>query len=116
LLGSVPVILLARPLALATTLGALALLFAGMEAFARRRLLSFMASAALMLVVGAAFVAIVELSQRYWAVAISAIFGIAALALLVGNLGDIRHGWQRGGSMGEQTGEPAVGERDQQSP
>jgi hypothetical protein len=116
LLASVPVILLARPLALATTLGALALLFAGMEAFARRRLLSFMASAALMLAVVAIFVVIVELSQRYWTVAISAVFAIAALVLLVGNLGDIRHGWQRGGSIGEQAGEPGAGESDEQSP
>ncbi len=116
LLGLVPVILLARPLALVATLGAVALLFAGMEAFARRRLLSFMASAALLLAVVATFAAIVELSQRYWKPAISAVFAIAALVLLVGNLGDIQHGWQRGGSMGEQAGEPAPGESDEQSP
>jgi hypothetical protein len=101
LLASVPVILLARPVAWGPMLAGEALLFTGVEAFARRRLVSFAGSVAILLAVAAAFLAIVELSQKYWAWAISAVFAIAALVLLVGNLGDVRHGWRRGGSMGE---------------
>jgi hypothetical protein len=105
LLASVPVILLARPLAWGTTLAALALVFAGAEAFARRRLLSFVASSALLLAIAAIIVAIVELSQQYWAVAVSLVFAVAAGVLLVGNLGDLTHGWRRGVTVGEETGE-----------
>lgn len=101
LLASVPVVLLARPLAWGAMLAAEVLVFGGVEAFARRRLVSFAGSVALLLAVAAAFVAIIELSQKYWAWAISAVFAIAALVLFRGNLGDLGHGWLRGGSMGE---------------
>jgi hypothetical protein len=111
LLASVPVILLARPLAWSTMLAVEALLFTGVEAFARRRLVSFAGSVALLLAVAAAFVAIIELSQQYWAWAISAVFAIAALVLLFGNLGDLGHGWRRGGSMGEDPREDQLAEK-----
>ncbi len=114
LLASVPVILLARPLAWGATVVALALLFAGMEAFARRRLLSFLASSALVLAVAAICVVLVELGPDYWKVAISLVFAAAAFLLLMGNLGDVGHGWRRGGSIGEGSGERAAEERDEE--
>ncbi len=101
LLALVPVVLLARPLAWLTTIGAAALLFVGIEAFARRRFLSFMASALLVAAIVVAAVAIVRLGHQYWKYVLAAIFGIAALALLTGNIGDLRHGWQQGGAMGD---------------
>jgi hypothetical protein len=111
LLASVPVILLARPLAWASTLATLAVLFAGAEAFARRRLLSFVASAALLLGGIAILLALVELTQRHWAVAVSLVFGIAALLLLIGNLGDLTHAWRRGMPVGADSGERARDDR-----
>jgi peptidoglycan/LPS O-acetylase OafA/YrhL len=116
LLASVPVILLARPLAWGTTLVALALLFGGFEAFARRRLLSFVASTALLLGTAAACVAIVVLSQQYWALAISVAFALAALMLLLGNVGDLAHGWRRGGPLEAQTEERSAAELADGSP
>jgi hypothetical protein len=104
LLASIPVILLASPLAWATTLAAEAVLFTGAEAFARRRLLSFVASLAILLTAAAIAVAIVEFIPKYWTAAVSALFGLAALVLLVGNLGDLGHRWRRGGSMGQDPG------------
>lgn len=101
LLAAVPVILLARPLAWTTTVVALALLFAGVEAFARRRLLSFMGSLGLLLAAVAVVVATVELSQQLWALAVSIVFVAAAVLLLIGNVGDLAHGWRRGGAIGE---------------
>ncbi len=102
LLALVPVVLIARPLAWLTTVAAAALLFVGVEAFARRRFLSFVASVLLLAATAAVVVALVRLGHQYWKYALAAAFGIAALALLVGNIGDLRHGWQRGGTMGEE--------------
>jgi energy-converting hydrogenase Eha subunit C len=95
LLASVIVILVARPLAWITTIALLGVSFVGVEAFARRRFLSFLASllllaASLVLVVG-----FLVLFHKHWRIALSVIFGVAALALLIGNLGDVRHGWRR---------------------
>jgi hypothetical protein len=70
------------------------------EAFARRRFLSFLASVLLAAVVVAA-VAIVPLGHQYWKYALAALFGLAALALLIGGIGDLCHGWQQGGAMGD---------------
>ncbi len=111
LLALVPVILLAQPLAWGATLVALIVLFAGVEAFARRRLLSFVASTALLLAAVAIVVAIIKLSQQHWALATSALFGLAALVLLTGNLGDLAHGWRRGVSGGEEPAEVEAGDR-----
>lgn len=101
-LGLVPVILLARPLAWITTLVALAVLFIGVEAFARRRFLSFVASTLLLAATIAAVEAFARLGHQYWKYALSAVFGAAALALLIGNVGDLRHGWRRGGAIGNE--------------
>jgi hypothetical protein len=100
LLALVPVVLLARPLAWLSTIGAAALLFFGIEAFARRRFLSFLASVLLVAVTAVVAVEIVLLGHQYWKYALAALFGIAALALLIGNIGDLRHGWHQGGAMG----------------
>jgi hypothetical protein len=35
------------------------------------------------------------LFRDHWRIAASALLGMAALALLAGNLGDLRHGWRR---------------------
>jgi hypothetical protein len=116
LLACVPVILLARPLTWGTTLVALALLFGGFEAVARRRLLSFVASAGLVVGTAAIFVVIVLLSRRHWALAISLVFSLAALVLLIGNVGDLTHGWRPGGSMAEPTEERSEDELADGSP
>ncbi len=99
LLALVPVILLARPLAWLTTIAAAALLFIGLEAFARRRFFSFVASTLLLAATVVVVIAFVRLGHQYWKYALSSAFGLAALALLIGNLGDLRHQWRRGGSV-----------------
>ena len=95
----VPVVLFARPLAWLTTIAAAAVLFVGIEAFARRRFLSFVASVLLLAATVVVVVALVRLGHQYWKYVLAVVFGIAALALLIGNVGDLRHGWQRGGEM-----------------
>ena len=35
------------------------------------------------------------LFREHWRIAVSVVVGIAALALLIGNLGDLRHRWRR---------------------
>ncbi len=102
LLSLVPVILLARPLAWITTLVALAVLFIGVEAVARRRFLSFLGSTLLLGATVAAVVVFARLGHQYWKYALSTVFGAAALALLIGNVGDLRHGWRRGGAIGNE--------------
>jgi hypothetical protein len=103
LLALVPVVLLARPLAWLTTIGAAALLFLGMEAFARRKFLSFLGSTLLVVATVVVVIVFVRLGHQYWKYALSAAFGLAALALLMGNLGDLRHQWRRGGSVSEES-------------
>ncbi|MGI8505888.1 MAG: hypothetical protein ACR2MK_03625 [Solirubrobacteraceae bacterium] len=96
LLVAVIVILIARPLAWITTIVVLAGVFIGVEAIARRRFLSFLASTAVlaaMIVLAAAFVLLL---RDHWRIALSVILGAAACALLFGNLGDLRHSWRRG--------------------
>ena len=99
LLAIVPVVLLARPLTWVTTLVALFALFLGIEAFARRRLLSFLASSAMVLAGVAVCLTIIDLAQSHWRLAISLMFAAAAAVVLVGNLADLAHGWRRGGEM-----------------
>ncbi len=101
LLALVPVVLLARPLAWLTTIAAAALLIVGTEAFARRRFLSFVASVLLLAATAVAVVVFVRLGHQYWKYALAALFAVAALALLIGNVGDLRHGWQQGGAVGD---------------
>lgn len=104
LLGLVPVVLLARPLAWLTTIVVVALLFIGMEAFARRRFLSFLASTLLLSVTIVVVFAFVRLGHAYWRYALAAVFAVAALALLIGNLGDLAYRW-RGRESGDSAAE-----------
>jgi hypothetical protein len=105
LLAMVPVILLARPLAWITTLLVLVVLFIGVEAFARRRFLSFLGSSVMVLTVVGICVSFVELFHKHWRIALSAVFLVAALALLIGNLGDLNSGRRRGGTVEDQADE-----------
>jgi hypothetical protein len=67
----------------------------GVEAFARRRFASFVASTVVLAALVALGTGSVLLFHDHWRIAISALIGVAALALLIGNLGDLRHGWRR---------------------
>jgi len=101
LLALVPVILLARPLAWITSIAAFGYLFAAVEAFAGRRLLSFVASTLLLVAIAGALFALVTVVPQYWRIVVSVPFAAAALALLAGNVGDLRRGWRRGGVVGD---------------
>jgi hypothetical protein len=90
LLASVIVVLIFSPLAFITTVAALFLLFSGVEAIARRRLLSFLASTALLVVGIAALIGLIILFLRHWRTAIAVLVGIAAVALLAANLQELR--------------------------
>jgi hypothetical protein len=92
LLSSIIVILLAAPLAWISTLAVLIVAFAGVEAIARRRLLSFVASALLLTVAAALIVGLTLLFLKHWRTAISVLVGAAALTLLFGNLEELRRG------------------------
>ena len=73
--------------------------FLAVEAFARRRLVSFLASTLLILAIVAVALFLVDVIPQYWKIAVSALFAVAALALLAGNLGDLHRGWRRGGAI-----------------
>jgi len=90
LLASVIVVLVVSPLAFLTTIAALCLIFSGVEATARRRLLSFLASTALLLLGIALLVGLVLLFLKHWRTAIAVLVGVAALALLAANLQELR--------------------------
>jgi hypothetical protein len=96
LLAAPIVVLVASPLAWIPTIAALVALFLGVEAIARHRFVSFLGS--LLLVVGVIAVVggLVYLARYHWQIVLSAVLGAAALAVLIGNLGDLRHGWRRG--------------------
>jgi hypothetical protein len=40
--------------------------------------------------------------RYHWQIVLSVILGAAALAVFIGNLGDVRHGWMRGPSVHEE--------------
>ncbi len=90
LLASVILVLVVSPLAFLTTIAVLFVVFTGVEAIARRRLLSFLGSVLLLVVTVALIVGFVLLLSRHWRTALSVLVGIAALALLAGNLQDMR--------------------------
>jgi hypothetical protein len=90
LLGSIIVVLLASPLAWISTLAVLIVVFAGVEAIARRRLLSFVASVLLLAAATALIVGLTLLFIKHWRTAISVLGGAAALVLLFGNLEELR--------------------------
>jgi hypothetical protein len=99
LLAAVPVILLAQPLAVITSIAVFGYVFLAVEAFARRRLASFIASTLLIVAIVAVVLFLVDVIPHYWKIGVSVLFVVAALALLVGNLGDLRRGWRRGGAI-----------------
>ncbi len=92
LLGSVIVVLVASPLAWISTITCLIVLFAGIEAIARRRLISFLASLVLLAAIMLLIVGFVVLVLKHWRIAISVLLGVSALALLLSNLGELRRG------------------------
>jgi len=95
LLAAVIVVLLARPLAWLGTIAVLTGLFVGVEAFARRRFLSFLASTLLLAAIIVVGTAVIVVFRDHWKIAVSVVIGAGALALLIGNVRDLRHGWRR---------------------
>jgi hypothetical protein len=92
LLGSVVVLLIGSPLAWIIEIGVLVAVFIGVEAIARRRFLSFLGSTILLVGVLALIVGFTLLFLKHWRTALALLVGVAALALLVGNLRDARRG------------------------
>ena len=92
LLVALIVAVIAAPLAAITTVVALFAIFTGVEAIARRRLLSFLGSTLLLVAIVAITVGLVLLFLKHWRTAIALLLGAAALTLLVGNLRDLRRG------------------------
>ncbi len=92
LLGSVVVLLIGSPLAWAIEIGILVAVFIGVEAIARRRFLSFLGSTILLVGVIALIVGFTLLLLKHWRTALALLVGVAALALLFGNLRDARRG------------------------
>ena len=90
LLASVIVVVIVSPLAFITTIAGLFLVFTGIEALARRRLLSFLASTILLVVVIALLAGFILLLLTHWRIAISVLVGIAALGLLGANIQELR--------------------------
>ena len=91
LLSSVILVLVVSPLALIIDIAILACLFIGVEAIARRRFLSFLASLVLLAAVVALGVGLVLLFLKHWRIALSLVIGVGAVALLIANLKAIRH-------------------------
>jgi hypothetical protein len=92
LLAAIVVALVAAPLAWLTTIAVLVVAFTGVEAVARRRLLSFLTSMLLLVGLIALCVGFVLLLLKHWRTAIALLVGAAALALLLGNLRNLRRG------------------------
>ena len=90
LLSSAILILLVSPLALIVDIVALAVVFSGFEAIARRRFISFLGSVVLLVVVAALGVGLVVLFLKHWRTALSLVIGVAAVALLIANLRALR--------------------------
>ncbi len=94
LLVAVIAILNSRSLYSLTAVGNLILLFIAVEAFARRRLVSFIGSVAMLIGLLALVLIVAVLLKDYWYLVLSVLLGAAALALLIGNIRDLRHGWR----------------------
>jgi hypothetical protein len=86
LLASVVVALTAPPWALLTTLGIFAVVFMGIEAVSRRRLISFLITVALLLGTVVVVGGLILLFVAHWRIAVSVLIGLAAFGLLLGNL------------------------------
>ncbi len=92
LLASVILVLVVSPLAWVIDIAALACAFIGVEAIARRRFLSFLASTLLLVLVPVLLAGFVLLLLDHWRVAMSLLVGAAALLLLFANLRAVRRG------------------------
>ena len=92
LLISTIVLLIGSPLAWIIEIAVLVCVFIGVEAIARRRFLSFLGSTLLLASALALGVGFVLLLLKHWRTAISLVVGVAALALLFGNLRNARRG------------------------
>jgi hypothetical protein len=100
LLVAIIAILNSRSVLSLTAVGNVILLFIAIEAFARRRLVSFIASVAMLIALLVVVLIIAALLKDYWRLVVSALLAAAALALLVGNTRDLRHGWRGRGAEG----------------
>ncbi len=87
-------VLNSRSLASITAIANLVILFIAVEAFARRRLVSFLGSVLLLMTVIVVGIILAFVLKDNWRFAISLALAAAAIALLVGNLRDLRHGWR----------------------
>jgi hypothetical protein len=90
LLASIIVVLVGSFVAWIVDIAILVSVFIGVEAIARRNFLSFLASTALLVATLALGVGLVVLFLNYWRIGISVVVGAAALALIFGNLRDVR--------------------------
>lgn len=90
LLASVVLVLVVSPLAWIIDIAVLVCAFIGVEAIARRRFLSFVASTLLLVLVPALVGGFILLLVDHWRIAISLLIGAAALALLFANLRAVR--------------------------
>ena len=92
LLTAFIVALLVSPFAAIVDVAILAALFIGVEAIARGRFVSFLASLLLLVAAVAVAVGLLLLFLNYWRIALAVLIGVAALALLVANLRTVRRG------------------------
>jgi len=90
LVGTIVVLLLGPPLAFLTSLVLFVVLFLGIEAAARARLLSFLVGLALTALTFALAAVLVTGLLQNWRVVLAALLGGVALALLVVNLRELR--------------------------
>jgi hypothetical protein len=90
LIGTIVVLLLGPPLAFLSSIVLFVVLFLGIEAAARARLLSFLVGLALTaLTLALAAVLVTGLLQN-WRVVLAALLGLVALVLLVVNVRELR--------------------------
>ena len=90
LLASIILVLIASPLVWTLDILTLVCLFIGVEAIARRRFLSFVASLALLALLLALGVGFVLLLLAHWRLALSLLAGVGAVVLLLANVSAMR--------------------------
>ena len=90
LVGTIVVLLLGPPLAFLSSLVLFVVLFLGIEAAARARLLSFLVGVALTALTLALAVVLVTGLLQNWRVVLAALLGLVALVLLVVNVRELR--------------------------
>lgn len=92
LILAVVAILIGLPVALLTALAGLGLMFAAVEAVARRRLLAFLTALAVTCLAVTAAIVLTLGVLRHWQTLLAAVLAIGALAALVINLQELRRG------------------------